>query len=118
MKYRITPDGQVVGLWSDCIDWRSVGRVRAHRASHVEFDLDTQMWQVRSARRVTRLTGLLRYLLRRSDQEVLYESPSREEALAWEHAHFEPGGPGWKEITPIIPRRQSNGYTARSEQTS
>ena len=48
MNLRITPDGTITGLWSDTVDWNALGRVSVHRASHVEFCDDKQMWYVRS----------------------------------------------------------------------
>lgn len=69
----ISPDGTVIGLWSDEIPWQEIGRVAsAPRISSVEFDPETQHWVARDVR-----TG----------QEIARGS-SRTEVLAEEHRHY------------------------------
>jgi hypothetical protein len=69
----ITGDGRIVGLHSDLIPYRRMGRiVAAPRASHVEFDPKTQRWTARDA-----LTG-----------KVVASGPSRTRVLEMEHAYY------------------------------
>src|SRR5581483_6261823 len=42
--YEFHPDGRVYGLYSDQVDLRALGHVRAERGSHVEWDDDAQAW--------------------------------------------------------------------------
>ena len=93
-KLRITPDGCVRGLWTDEIDWPSIGRVSVRRASHIEFCDRRQMWYVRAGRPKSRVRRLLQVMLHRPFGEVLRWARSRAEALKWELAHYEPGGAG------------------------
>ena len=46
-RIRIAPDGTVRALWTDEIDWPSLGRAAVRRASHVEFCERSQLWSVR-----------------------------------------------------------------------
>jgi hypothetical protein len=46
-RYRITPDGTVVTVYTDTIDLRALGHVRAIRGSVVEWDEDRQAWTAR-----------------------------------------------------------------------
>jgi hypothetical protein len=43
-RYRIAPDGTVVTVYTDTIDLRALGHVRALRASVVEWDECGQAW--------------------------------------------------------------------------
>jgi len=43
--FELRPDGTVVGLYTDAIDLRAVGHVRAERASAVEWDEAAQAWR-------------------------------------------------------------------------
>jgi hypothetical protein len=45
--FELRPDGTVVGLYTDAIDLRVLGRVRAERASAVEWDETAQAWRAR-----------------------------------------------------------------------
>src|SRR2546430_16573828 len=45
--YELRPDGTVVGLYTDAIDLRVLGHVRAERASAVEWDEAAQAWRAR-----------------------------------------------------------------------
>jgi len=94
IKLHVTTDGTVRGLWSDAVDWPAVGPARVRRASHVEYCRHRQEWYVQRARPRCRWRRLLQRILRHPFGEVLYRSPSREDALAWEHVHFAQGGPG------------------------
>jgi hypothetical protein len=94
-KIRIAPDGTVRGLWTDEINWTSLGRAAVERASHVEFCRRRQQWFVREGQARNALRALLETLLRRHFGRVLHWSGSRADALAWEHDYFSPGGPGW-----------------------
>jgi len=93
IKLHVTTDGTVRGLWSDAVDWSAVGPARVRRASHVEYCRQRQEWYVQRARPRCRWRRLLQRILRHPFGEVLYRSLSREDALAWEHLHFSPGGP-------------------------
>lgn len=95
IKLRITPDGRIRGLWSDEVQLCELGVVRVRRASHVEFDDRQQCWCVRDASPKPRLSHWLNRLLRRPIGLVLHKAATRAVALAWEHDHFDPGGPGW-----------------------
>lgn len=46
-RVRVNPDGTVVAVYSDTIDLRLVGHVRAIRASVVEWDEGRQAWTAR-----------------------------------------------------------------------
>lgn len=46
-RYRIAPDGTVVTVYTDTIDLRALGHVRARRASVVEWDERRQAWTAR-----------------------------------------------------------------------
>ena len=45
--FELRPDGTVVGLYTDAIDLRALGRVCAERASAVEWDDSAQAWRAR-----------------------------------------------------------------------
>ena len=94
IKLRIGPAGTIHGLWSDTVDWNSLGRVSVTRASHVEFSDQRQQWYVRAARPRNRLRRILQLVLRRPFGEIVHWAKTRQEALAWERAYYEPGGPG------------------------
>ena len=87
-RLRIAPDGNVTGLWDDQIDWLSLGSLSVCRASHVEFCDRKQMWYVQLARPRSALRRLIQSFFRRPFGEILYWSPTREQALAWEREHF------------------------------
>jgi hypothetical protein len=98
IKLRITPDGRIRGLWADEAQLCELGAVRVRRASHVEFDDRQQCWYVRDASPKRWLSRWLRRSLRRQISPVLHRAATRASALAWEHEHFEPGGPGWNRL--------------------
>jgi hypothetical protein len=94
-RLRIAPDGTVRGLWTDQVDWPSLGRAAVKRASHVEFCPRRQLWYVREGHSRNALRAILETLLRRPFGEVLHWARTRAAALAWEQKHYAPGGPGW-----------------------
>ena len=94
-RLRITPDGTVRGLWTDEIDWPSLGRSSVRRASHVEYCDRRQQWYVRAGRPRSWGRRVLQWALRRPFGEVLRWAKNREEALDWERDYYEPGGAGW-----------------------
>ncbi len=95
IKLRITPDGRIRGLWSDEVQLCELGVVRVRRASHVEFDDRQQCWCVRDASPRIWLSRWLNRLLRRPVHCTVHQATKRASALAWEHEHFQPGGPFW-----------------------
>ena len=94
-RIRIAPDGTVRGLWTDEVDWPSLGKAAVERASHVEFCERRQLWYVRAGKPRNRLRRILQLVLHRPFGEVLHWAKTRQEALAWEQNHYQPGGPGW-----------------------
>ena len=96
-RIRIALDGTVRGLWTDEIDWPSLGKAAVERASHVEFCELRQLWYVRDVRARNALRALLQAVTGRPFGEILHWAKTREEALAWKRRYYEPGGPGWKQ---------------------
>ena len=96
IKLRITPNGRICGLWSDDVQLRDLGALKAHRASHVEFDNRQQCWCVREAEPSGAVRQWLQRLLGCRMGRVLHRAMTRTSALAWEHERFQPGEPDWK----------------------
>jgi hypothetical protein len=71
-KIFLRPDGAVEGLYSDLIPLQELGQLNVKRATHVEFDNDSQKWVVSLP-----------------SGEELYSADSREKALEWEKAYCE-----------------------------
>ncbi len=94
----ITHGGNVRGLWTDQIDWRSIGRLTVRRASYVEYHNSAQKWVVRAWRPRSRVRRVLQWLTGRPFGEVLYLADTREEALDWEQRYYGIGGPGWQDL--------------------
>jgi len=47
LNVKISPDGtQMKGLYKDDLGWQQMGKCEIDRASHVEFDTDTQQWKI------------------------------------------------------------------------
>jgi hypothetical protein len=46
-RYRIERDGTVIAVYTDTVDLRALGHVRAVRASVVEWDESRQAWTAR-----------------------------------------------------------------------
>jgi hypothetical protein len=72
MILTIQPNGVIGCFYTEAIDLRELGELTVSRASHVEFNHDTQQWEVRN------LVGV-----------VLHQHPSRAECLEWEQQHFD-----------------------------
>ncbi|TLD71669.1 hypothetical protein FEM03_05895 [Phragmitibacter flavus] len=68
----VQPGGVVVSLFTEAIDFQQLGKLHITRASTIEFNPDTQQWEVR---------------LENSSQ-VSFANPSRQTCLDWEHQHF------------------------------
>ena len=62
------PSGQGSCLYSELIDLHSIGSLEVTRATTIEFNNETQFWEVKDTRGI-----------------VLYFSRSRVACLAWEH---------------------------------
>lgn len=72
----IDPNGDIHCLYTDKIDLFSIGRViNVHKASNIEFNQDSQIWEVLSL-----------------DGKVLHKNTSREAAIEFEIEAFSPGG--------------------------
>lgn len=70
-------------LHDDAVNLKKLGTIEMKRASHIEFNHDSQKWFVASA--------LTKRVLK-DDFET------RAEALSWEKDWYSPGGNGWGEI--------------------
>ena len=68
----IEPTGEVIGLHTEMIDLRELGRLKARRATTIEFNEVSQRWEVRE------LMG----------GNVCFSDPSRQACLDWEHKTF------------------------------
>ena len=66
------PRGTASCLYGETIDLHTLGRLRCTRATEVEFNADTQQWEVRRTR------------------NVLFSSPSRQACLEWEQHNITP----------------------------
>ena len=77
----IDTQGNVHGLYTDEIDLFSVGRItNVRKASNVEFNEKTQMWEVTSI-----------------DGKILHTNQNREKAIEWEIENFSPNGQYYNE---------------------
>jgi hypothetical protein len=65
------PDGTGAGLYTELVDLREIGRLDVCRATTVEFDDPSQLWEVHD------FTG-----------HRLFRHPSRQTCLDWERRHF------------------------------
>ncbi len=63
-----SPDGTATCLWSDALPLVELGRLQVHRASNIEFNPDTQQWEVHIALR----------------NNPAFTHPSRQACLDWE----------------------------------
>ena len=65
------PDGTGAGLYTEVIDLQQIGALDVNRASEIEFNPDTQQWEVFDA------TGTL-----------VFADRSRDTCLRWERGYF------------------------------
>ena len=65
------PDGTGAGLYTEAIDLQQIGVLDVSRASEIEFNSDTQQWEVFD------YTGVR-----------VFADPSRETCLHWEREYF------------------------------
>ncbi|MDR1282414.1 MAG: hypothetical protein LBK99_16570 [Opitutaceae bacterium] len=65
----IGPDGTITGLYTEAIPLASLGRMSMRRASHIEFNETSQIWEVLSPDKT----------------RVLFSDFSRSTCLQWEH---------------------------------
>jgi len=68
----VLPDGTIKGLFTEALDLTTLGILEVHRAMAIEFDNPAQVW------RVFNPYG-----------QSVYDSPSREDCLAWERRHLD-----------------------------
>lgn len=73
MTLDFTPAGNAHCLYDEAIDLHTLGRLHVRRASHIEFNDQAQMWEVR-------LLG---------GDEVVFTDPSRGACLKWERNSLE-----------------------------
>jgi len=59
-------------LWSESFDIHSLGELRIHRASKIEYNSDDQEWSV--------YVG--------SEQTPRYSNQSRQNCIDWEHGYY------------------------------
>ena len=62
-------------LYSELLDLRQLGRLQIRRATRIEFNADTQLWDVLPAEGASK---------------ALFSAPTRRECLAWELANVMP----------------------------
>jgi hypothetical protein len=65
------PNGTASCLYTELIDLHSLGSLEVTRASQIEFNNDTQQWEVKD------LTG-----------QVLFSHAQRKECIEWEHQNL------------------------------
>ena len=67
------PDGTAQCLWTEALPLQELGRLEVTRASNLEFNNQTQHWEVKDWRRKTR-----------------FIAKSRSACLEWEHQNLQP----------------------------
>ena len=66
-----TPDGTGHGLYTEVVDLSAIGPLAIERASTIEFNPQTQHWEVHGTK-----------------GDLLYSNASRANCLAWEQQYF------------------------------
>ena len=67
----VLPDGTIKGLYTEALDLNTLGSLEVKRALAIEFDNPAQVWRVFDPY-----------------GRSVYDSPSREDCLAWEREHL------------------------------
>lgn len=78
MTITFHPDGTASGLWSEDIPLHDLGELTVRRASTIEFNDDSQEWEVRLIAAKTHKAGPVRF-----------SNPSRQACITWEHNYFD-----------------------------
>jgi hypothetical protein len=73
MTLDFTHSGTAHCLYSEDIDLHTLGRLHIRRASHIEFNDQTQIWEVRLVGRA----------------EIVYSDASRSACIRWERRNLE-----------------------------
>jgi hypothetical protein len=68
-----TPDGNGHCLYTEAILLGAIGALEIRRATNIEFNDKTQLWEVRDAK----------------DNGILFQEASREVCLRWEHQNLQ-----------------------------
>ena len=68
-----SPDGNGHCLYTEAIQLGSIGALEIKRATNIEFNDRTQLWEVRDA----------------NENGLLYQEASREMCLLWEHENLQ-----------------------------
>jgi hypothetical protein len=68
---KFDPQGTVHCLYTEAVDLSSIGPLQIARASNIEFNQASQLWEVRVP-----------------EGQLLFSNPSRGICLAWEHQYF------------------------------
>ena len=63
-----TPDGNGQCLYTEAIDLKNIGTLEIKRATNIEFNDRTQLWEVRDAK----------------NNGILFQDASREVCMKWE----------------------------------
>jgi len=66
-------DGNGQCLYTEAIDLKNIGTLEIKRATNIEFNDHTQLWEVRDAK----------------NNGILYQDASREICLCWEHDNLQ-----------------------------
>lgn len=77
----IFENGQCRTLWTDAVDLRALGPCQVARASTIDFNGDTQEWEVRRAWPETTTDDTP------ARHPALFSHRSREACLQWEQTH-------------------------------
>lgn len=70
----VDSDGTIRGLWTEDVPLESIGRLSMQRASHVEFNETTQLWEV--------------WIAGKQTETPAFTSPSRQACIDWERNYF------------------------------